>query len=71
MASFKHRSTQVILILLRSAVFALVAFLILKWAWGKGLHSVGVGAAAAAISILFDLRGQIGKIDAAVQSDPN
>jgi len=57
----KRHRTSVILILLRSAAFAVVAFLILRWTWGRGMLPVGVGSGAAIATILIDLSRQVGK----------
>ncbi len=58
----KSRYTA-ILILLRSAVFSFMAFLILRWTWGMGVLPVGVGIGAAIATILIDLSRQVGKLD--------
>ena len=57
----RRHEMPVILILLRSAAFSLVAFLILRWAWGIGMLPVGVGIGAAIATILIDLSRQVGK----------
>jgi hypothetical protein len=51
----KRRSTRVVLILLRSAFLFLVAFLILRWTWSRGIAPVGVGIIALTTGILLDL----------------
>jgi hypothetical protein len=40
-----------------------VAFVILRWIWGKGMLPVGVGSGAAIASILIDLSRQVARID--------
>jgi hypothetical protein len=68
MALKAHRS-RVLLVLLRSAVFYLLAFLILRWAWSRGMLPAGAGIGALVATILIDLRRQVGKIDLPAWSD--